>query len=165
MGRAGRRKDERPDSFRSSTVGIVMPPTGPNVADLRPDSICGVDVECFSARRWRMGAATVGELGTSSVVRVIRFEEFVLRLSWLGLRFMGAIVGLMKAGEQGSDNIEEDEERELAGGWMERPFMFLRRLGPGEVMGRPWFGSAIVSLAMLDKPPKEAGAKLGRLAR
>jgi hypothetical protein len=112
-----------------------------------------------------MGAATVGELGTSSVVRVMRFEEFVLRLSWLGLRFMGAIMGLMKAGEQGSDNIEEAEERELAGGWMERPFMFLRRLGPGEVMGRPWFGSAIVSLAMVDKPPKAAGAKLGRLAR
>lgn len=74
-------------------------------------------------------------------------------------------MGLMKAGEEGSDNIEEDEEIEVVGGWMERPFMFLRRLGPGEVMGRSWFGSAIVNLAMLDKPPKEAGAKLGRCAR
>jgi len=53
--------------------------------------------------------ATVGELGTSSVVRVMRSEEFVLRLSWLGLRFMGAIIGLMKEGEAGSDNNEEEE--------------------------------------------------------
>src|SRR5690348_2295685 len=90
-GRDGRKKDESPDSFRSSTVGIVIPPAGPKVADRRPDSMCGVDVECFRARRCRMGA-TVGELGTSRVVRVMRSEEFVLRLSWLGLRFMGAII-------------------------------------------------------------------------
>jgi hypothetical protein len=136
-----------------------MPPTGPNVADLKPDSIWGVDAECFRARRCRMGA-TVGELGTSSVVRVMRSEEFVLRLSWLGLRFMGAMVGLMKEGEEGSDN--NDEELELEGGWIERPFMFLSRLGTGEVMGRSWFGSVMARRAMLDNPPNVVGAKLGR---
>jgi hypothetical protein len=92
----------------------------------------------------------------------MRSEEFVLRLSWLGLRFMGAIVGLMNEGEEGSGS--SDEERELIGGWMESPFMFLSRLGPGEVLGRSWFGSETVRQAMPDKPPKDAGAKLGRFA-
>jgi hypothetical protein len=105
--------------------------------------------------------ATVGELGISSVVCVMRSEVLVLRLSWLGLRFMGAIMGLMKEGEEGSDN----NDKVVVGGWMDRPFMFLSRLGPGEVMGRSRFGSETVSLAMLDRPPKGVGAKLGRCAR
>lgn len=105
-GRDGRKKDDRPVSFRSSTVGIVIPPAGPKVADRRPESICGVDVECFRARRCKMGA-TVGEFGTSRGVRVMRSEELVLRLSWLGLRFIGAILGLMNDGEAGSDTRVE----------------------------------------------------------
>jgi hypothetical protein len=72
---------------------------------------------------------------------------------------MGAIMGLMKEGEAGSDS--NDEEEEVVGGWIERPFMFLSRLGPGEVMGRSRFGSETASLAMLDRP-KGVGAKLGR---
>lgn len=39
VGFEGRKKEERPDAFRSNTVGIVMPPAGPNVADFRPVSI------------------------------------------------------------------------------------------------------------------------------
>jgi hypothetical protein len=42
---------------------------------------------------------------------------------------------------------------------MERPFMFLGRLGAGEVIGRSEFGSDTVRLAMLDSPPNETGAK------
>jgi hypothetical protein len=76
---------------------------------------------------------------------------------------MGAMVGLMKEGDEGSDNI--DEESELMGGWMERPFMFLSRLGMGEVMGRSWLGSAMVRRVRPDRPPNGAGAKLGRWAR
>lgn len=35
----GRSTSESPDSFRSSTLGKVMPPGGPNVADLRPEDM------------------------------------------------------------------------------------------------------------------------------
>lgn len=81
-GLGGRRKEDNPVSFLSSTVGIVMPPAGPNVADFKPESICGDEVECFRARRCRMGPTeTDGELGTSSVVRAMRSEVLVLRLS------------------------------------------------------------------------------------
>ena len=39
---------------------------------------------------------------------------------------------------------------------MERPFMFLGRLGPGEVIGRSWDESETLRLAMLDRvPPKD----------
>lgn len=161
VGRAGRKKEERPDSFLSSTVGIVIPPGGPNVADCIPDSICGDDVECFRERRCRIGGSA-GELGTSSVVREMKSVVFVLRLSWLGLRFMEGIMGLMKQGEAGSDST--DGESELNGGWMKRPFMFLGRLGAGEVMGRSRFGPDTDKLAMLDNP-KGAGAKPWRGAK
>jgi hypothetical protein len=52
----------------------------------------------------------------SSVVRVTRSDVLVLRLSWLGFRFIAGIVGLMKddAGDVGSDINEE--ESELNGG-------------------------------------------------
>lgn len=100
---------------------------------------------------------SAGELGTSSVVREMRSDEFVLRLSWLGLRFIAGIMGLMKEGEEGSDSTED--ESELKGGWIERPFMFLGRLGAGEVMGRSRFGSDTDRLAMLDKAPNGGGAK------
>lgn len=47
---------------------------------------------------------------------LMRSEVPVLRLSWLGFRFIAGIVGLMKddAGDEGSD-IRGDE-RELNGG-------------------------------------------------
>jgi hypothetical protein len=76
---------------------------------------------------------------------------------------MGAIMGLMNDGDEGSDSREE--EREPEGVWMERPFMFLSRLGAGDVLGRSWFGSETLSVAMLDNPAKEVGAKLGRCVR
>lgn len=47
---------------------------------------------------------------------------------------------------------------------MERPFMFLSRLGPGEVIGRSRFGSETDRRAMPDRPPMEVGAKLGSCA-
>lgn len=50
-GRDGRKNVDSPVSFRSKTVGIDMPPGGPNVADFRPESMCGDEVECFNARR------------------------------------------------------------------------------------------------------------------
>lgn len=48
---------------------------------------------------------------------------------------------------------------------MERPFMFLGRLGAGEVIGRSRFGPDTVRLAILDKPPKGLGANPWRGAR
>ena len=54
--------------------------------------------------------ATVGELGTSCVVRIMRSEVLVLRLSWLGFRFMAGIFGLMKTGDEGSDASVEERE-------------------------------------------------------
>lgn len=69
----GRRNSERPDSFRSSTVGMVMPPAGPNVDDFSPWSICGEDVECFKARLWSIGGiARVGDAGISIRVGLTR---------------------------------------------------------------------------------------------
>lgn len=79
-GLVGRRISDSPDSFRSRTVGIVIPLAGPKVADLRPDSIWGEEVECLRARRCRMGG-TDGDDGTSSVPPLTKSEEFVLRLS------------------------------------------------------------------------------------
>jgi len=38
-GLEGLKNSESPPSFRSNTVGIVMPPAGPKVADLSPESI------------------------------------------------------------------------------------------------------------------------------
>lgn len=106
-------------------------------------------MECFNARRWRIGG-TEGEGGTSNVVRFIKSEVFVLRLSKLGFRFMPGIVGLMKDGEEGSETREE--ARELKDGWMESPFMFLDLRGAGEVMGRCLrLGSDTERLAMRDK--------------
>jgi hypothetical protein len=106
---------------------------------------------------WSVG--TEGELGISSNVGLIRSEEFVFRLSWLGFLFMAGIAGLMKEGDEGSDN--SDEESELKGGWMDRPFMFFGRLGVGDVIGRARLGglSDMVRLAMPDKPAKGVGAK------
>jgi hypothetical protein len=64
--------------------------------------MCGEDVECFNARRWRIGANT-GDVGTSRVVFVIKSFELVFKLSWLGFRFIAGILGLIKDGEDGSD--------------------------------------------------------------
>lgn len=152
-GLEGRKNSESPDSFRSITVGIVIPPAGPKVADLRLDSIWGDEVECLSARCSIIGA-TVGEVGTSRVARVTRSDEFVFRLSWLGFLFMAGILGLMNEGEDGSETRELDIE--LKGGWIERPFMFLGRLGAGDVIGRSVLAvSATVSEAIEAKPPKD----------
>jgi hypothetical protein len=37
--RDGRKNDDSPLSFRSRTVGIVIPPEGPKVADLMAESM------------------------------------------------------------------------------------------------------------------------------
>lgn len=52
---------------------------------------------------------SAGVDGISKVVLVIRSEVLVLRLSWLGLRFIADILGRMKDGDVGSD-ISEDVE-------------------------------------------------------
>jgi len=88
-----------------------------------------------------------------------RFDVSVLRLSWLGLRFIAGIAGLMKehAGEEGSDST--DEERELNGGWMDKPFMFFGRRGAGDVVGLSGVASDTPRFAMpSDNAPKGAGA-------
>ena len=102
---------------------------------------------------------TEGELGVSNVFRVARSDELVFKLSWLGFLFMAGILGLMKDGELGSETREL--ERELKGGWIERPFIFLARLGAGDVMGRSWpTESAAVRPAMVeDRPPNEVPVK------
>lgn len=41
------------------------------------------------------------------MVFVIRSEVLVFKLSWLGLRFMAGILGLMKDGEEGSEISDE----------------------------------------------------------
>lgn len=92
-------------------------------------------MECLSARRCRIGGIA-GDGGTSSVVRVIKSDVLVLRLSWLGFLFMVGILGLMKDGEEGSETSEWDEVGAASGGWMDNPFMFRGLLGEGEVMGR-----------------------------
>ena len=164
-GRDGRKNVDNPLSFRSKTVGIFIPPGGPNVADLRPESMCGDEVECFNARRWSIGGiesvGTDGDRGISMVVRAASSVDLVLRLRRLGFLFMPGMTGLMKdnEGEEGSDVT--DEASELKGAWIERPFMFLGRRGAGEVMGRSSVvGSETVNPAMPDRPAKEGGAKL-----
>jgi hypothetical protein len=58
-----------------------MPPAGPKVDDFSPDSIWGVEAECLSARRCRIGGID-GDLGISSdVFLMARSEVLVLRLS------------------------------------------------------------------------------------
>ena len=156
----GRKNSDRPDSFRSSTVGIVMPPGGPKVADFKEDSMCGDDVECFSARRCRIGAcnmgATDGELGTS-MLRVTKPVVLVLRLSWLGFLFIPGMTGLMNEGDAGSEGFA----RELKGGCMESPFMFFARLGAGDVVGLSrFFVSDTFKVAIDDKPPKDVALQL-----
>lgn len=69
----------------------------------------------------------------------------------------------MKDGEEGSDR--SDEESEFSGGWMERPFMFLSRLGAGDVLGLSSFGSETDNETMPVNPAKGVGAKLGRCVR
>ena len=76
----GRRTSERPDSLRSRTLGKVIPPGGPKVDDLRPESMCGDEVECLRARRCSMGGIP-GEGGTSKVVLLTKSVVLVLRLN------------------------------------------------------------------------------------
>jgi hypothetical protein len=140
FGFCGRRKDESPDSLRSSTGGMVIPPAGPNVADLSEDNMWGEEVECFRARLCNMGGKE-GDWGTSSVVdALIRSEVLVFRLSWLGLRFMAGMAGLMNTGDEGSDTSDGDCDG-ANGGCMERPFMLRGRRGEGDVTGRSNCGS------------------------
>lgn len=153
-GLAGLRNDDSPDSLRSKTVGNVIPPLGPNVADLSEDNMCGEDVECFRARLCAR-AGTEGLCGTSMVVRPARSLEFVFRLRLLGFLFMAGIFGLIKDGEDGSDGCVEEADEAAKGGCMESPFMF-RRLGAGDVIGRIMRGpgSETVRLSMGGKAPK-----------
>jgi hypothetical protein len=140
-------------------LGKVIPPAGPKVDDFIPESMWGVDVECLSARRCRIGGRA-GELGTSRVFLIMRSDVFVLRLRLLGLRFMPGIFGLMKDGEVGSDTSEVETDP-TNGGWIDNPFMFLGRLGEGEVIGRSLFEvSTTVRLDIVDgRPPKLAPGK------
>ena len=146
-----------------------MPPAGPNVADFIVDSMWGEEVECLSARLCSMGIP--GELGTSTRVGMgFRLFESVFKLSWLGLRFMAGIVGLMKEGEEGSDTRLEVRE-DWNGGCIDRPFM-LRRLGEGDVIGRGnsvlapralWFMPSLTErvFRLDERPPKDvAGNEL-----
>lgn len=102
-------------------------------------SICGVELECFRARRCSIGgidrvgtAAADGELGISRFRRP-RSDVFVLRLSWLGFLFIPGMTGLMKTGEDGSEVT--GFAREVKGGVIDNPFIFFARLGAGDVMG------------------------------
>jgi len=97
----GRNTFDKPDSFRSRTWGNVIPPGGPKVDDFMAANMCGDEFECFSARRWRIGAAA-GDAGTSMDDFLVRSEAFVFRLNWLGFRFMAGMVGLMNNGDDGS---------------------------------------------------------------
>jgi hypothetical protein len=125
--------------------------------------MCGDEVECLRARLCRIGGSvgTAGELGTSSVVRIIRSDELVLRLSWLGFRFMAGILGLMKDGDEGSDTSDELFVVVLPnGGWIDRPFMLRGRRGDGEVMGRSKLGSSAPFTGAMDgRPPKVVAGK------
>lgn len=76
--------------------------------------MCGDEVECFSARLCSIGGSP-GDCGTSRVVFIIRSEELVLRLSWLGFLFMAGIIGLMNDGDEGSDTNEVAVELENGG--------------------------------------------------
>jgi hypothetical protein len=75
----GRSISESPFSLRSRTLGNDMPPGGPKLADFSVESMCGDEVECFKARRCRIGGM-LGDLGTSSVV-LSKSELFVFRLN------------------------------------------------------------------------------------
>lgn len=104
-------------------------------------SICGVELECFKARRCSIGgmvkvgtAATDGELGTSRFRRP-RSDVFVLRLNWLGFLFMPGMTGLIKTGDDGSEVT--GFPRDAKGGVIDSPFIFFARLGAGDVMGLP----------------------------
>lgn len=155
-GLVGLRNDDRPDSLRSKTVGKPIPPAGPKVADFSEVSICGDDVECFSALLCA-SAGTDGLWGTSSVVRPASSLVLVFKLSWLGFLFMAGILGLINEGDDGSDTSVEEVVEPANGGWMDRPFMFLGRRGVGDVIGRikrcP--DSDTDRLAMEGKAPKE----------
>lgn len=83
-----------------------------------------------------------GEGGTSRVRFVIKSELLVFRLSRLGFRFMAGILGLMKAGEQGSERTVWAVGEVIVGAWIDSPFMFRKRLGDGEVIGRSRVGAS-----------------------
>lgn len=114
-GLIGLRNDDRPDSLRSNTVGKPIPPAGPNVADFREVSMCGDDVECFSALLCA-SAGTEGLWGTSSVVRPANSFVFVFKLNWLGFLFIAGILGLINEGDDGSDTSVEELGEAANGG-------------------------------------------------
>lgn len=108
-----------------------------------------------------MGAIP-GVPGTSSVFRMTRSDVLVLRLSWLGLRFIAGIVGLMKEGDAGSDTSVAAVLL-MNGGWMDKPFMFLGRRGEGDVMGRPKLEISVAPIVFNEesgaRPPKDVAGK------
>lgn len=155
----GRKTSDKPDSLRSSILGSVIPPGGPKVDDLMLESMWGEERECLSARRCSIGGIA-GDGGTSRATGlVIRSDEFVFKLSWLGLRFIAGILGLMKTGDAGSDAIVFVMVEAITGGWMERPFMFRGRLSPGEVIGRsselPNSAAVVMGEGLFNGPPND----------
>ena len=71
------------------------------------------------------------------MVVLSRSELFVFKLSWLGLRLIAGIGGLMNEGDEGSidDNVDELEDDD--GGCIDSPFMFRGLRGDGDVIGLP----------------------------
>lgn len=130
----GRNTSDNPEVPRSKTVGNVIPPAGPNVDDFMVESIWGDESECLRDRRCKIGGRP-GEFGASATIgRRLRHWESVLRLSRLGFFLGPGILGLIKHGEEGSETKELFKAAN--GGCIDRPFMFLGFLGPGEVIGR-----------------------------
>lgn len=107
-----------------------------------------------------MGAME-GDGGTSRLdERRLRPVEPVFRLSWLGFRLIAGMTGLMKDGDEGSDERFEEEWWPPRGGCMERPFMFRAFLGEGEVTGRDRLESLTVrAFIVLESPPKLVAGK------
>lgn len=92
-----------------------MPPPGPKVADCKPLSMCGEEVECFKALLCASFGTIKGLCGSSRVGRPAKSFEFVLRLRLLGFLFMAGIFGFMNDGEEGSEG-SADEAAEGANG-------------------------------------------------
>lgn len=117
--------------------------------------MCGEEVECFKALLCA-SAGSEGLCGGSKLGRrPANSLEFVFKLRLLGFLFIAGIFGFMNEGEDGSDACVDDEVEFAKGGWMERPFMFLRR-GAGDVIGRTRRGadSETVRLAIDGRAPK-----------
>lgn len=109
--------------------------------ELRPLSICGVEVECLRARLCSIGGMAV-DFGNSGCLFATRSRASVFKLKRLGFLLAGkatgafpVAVGCMNAGEASpvSRAVELDDRN---GGWIESPFMLRGRRGAaGDVIG------------------------------